>query len=119
MKRDESLFIKDIVEAMEAIEAFVGQMGPEELRADEKTLSAILWKLELIGEAAKHISEDLRRQWPEIPWKQMAGMRDRLIHAYFGIDYDLVWEAVKVHIPRVKPLLRNMLDSLQDRPEDG
>ena len=114
MKRDVRLFIRNIIDAMEAIQAFVGRMSRDELQQDEKTASAVLWKFELIGEAAKHIPEHLRRQWPQIPWKQMAGMRDRLIHAYFGIDYDLVWEAIQVHIPRLKPLLSEMLKKLQE-----
>jgi len=112
MKRDFKLFVADILDAMEAIEEFIKGKDLKDLLEDEKTLSAVLWKLTLIGEAAKHIPQDLRKRWPEIPWKEMAGMRDRIVHAYFGIDRQLLWETITVHIPRIKPALRTMLENL-------
>ena len=112
MKRDFKLFVADILDAMEAIKEFVKGKDLKGLLEDEKTLSAVLWKLTLIGEAAKHIPQDLRKRWPEIPWKEMAGMRDRIVHAYFGIDRQLLWETITVHIPRIKPALRAMLENL-------
>lgn len=70
-------------------------------------------KLEIIGEAAKRIPPHWRKIYPGIPWREMAGMRDRLVHGYFGVDYQLVWQVVKVHIPRTKPLVRAMLEELR------
>jgi len=113
MKRNYLLFLEDIIAAMDAIERFVEGMSLEDLRRDDKTASAVIRKFEIIGEAAKHVPLSLRRAYPDIPWKEMAGMRDRLIHGYFGIDYDLVWQAVRVHIPQIKPKLQSMLEELR------
>ncbi|MCX7856161.1 MAG: DUF86 domain-containing protein [Anaerolineae bacterium] len=115
MKRDYRLFLEDILAAMDAIERFVEGMSLEELYQDDKTASAVIRKLEIIGEATRHIPPHLRQAYPDIPWKEMAGMRDRLIHGYFGIDYELVWQAIRVHIPQTRPKLQAMLEELTSR----
>jgi uncharacterized protein with HEPN domain len=109
LKRDIGLFVKDIVSAMDAIENFVKGMTLEDIEKDDKTSSAVIQKFEIIGEAAKHIPDILRGKHPEIPWKRMSGMRDRLVHAYFGIDYKLVWDAIKTEIPNLKPKMQKIL----------
>ena len=109
MKRDYSLFLKDIIQAMEAIEKFVEGMDLEKFIGDDKTSSAVIRKFEILGEAAKNIPNWIREKYPHIPWRRIVGMRDRLIHAYFGIDYKLVWDAIKVEIPKLKPELEKIL----------
>ncbi|MGC8979243.1 HepT-like ribonuclease domain-containing protein [Caldisericum sp.] len=113
MKRDYILFLKDIINAMEAIERFVEGMDLEAFIEDDKTSSAVIRKFEIIGEATKNIPDGIREKHPHIPWKRMAGLRDRLIHGYFGIDYKLVWEAIKVEIPKIKPELQKILKELK------
>jgi len=82
--RDFGLYIKDIIKAMNAITEFVKGMGFDDFKHDDKTASAVIRKFEIIGEATKNIPEFIRGKYPDIPWKEMAGMRDKLIHFYFG-----------------------------------
>jgi uncharacterized protein with HEPN domain len=109
--RNYRYYLEDILQAMERAEEFVQGITFEHFLADDKTASAAIRKLEIIGEAAKQIPDDIRRKHPELPWGEMAGMRDRLIHAYFGVDYHLVWRTIKERIPQVKPLLKKVLES--------
>ena len=117
MKRNRKLYLKDIFTAMESIEKFVEGMSFEEFVQDDKTTSAVIQKFEVIGEATKQIPEEMRQKYPQIPWKEMAGMRDRLIHFYFGVDYKLVWETAKRRIPQVKSLIEEMLKKHEEHPD--
>lgn len=114
MKRDYKLYLKDILSAMESIQMFVKGMNYEEFIDDDKTTSAVIRKFEIIGEATKQVPDDIKQKYPEIPWKEMAGMRDRIIHFYFGVDYKLVWESIKKRIPEVKPLINKILEEHED-----
>lgn len=107
--RDYTIYLKDILEAMEAIEKFVEGMELEGFKDDDKTSSAVIRKFEIIGEATKNVAETIKSKYLEIPWKEMAGMRDKLIHFYFGIKYDLVWHTIKDVIPRIKPIVRQII----------
>ncbi|MCL0038464.1 DUF86 domain-containing protein [Thermodesulfovibrionales bacterium] len=108
--RNHKLYLKDIFEAMEAIEGFVEGMEFEDFKSDDKTSSAVIRKFEIIGEAAKNLSVTIKQKYPIVPWKEMAGMRDKLIHFYFGIKYELVWQTIKDVIPQVKPLIGKILN---------
>ncbi|MCL0068582.1 DUF86 domain-containing protein [Thermodesulfovibrionales bacterium] len=108
--RNHKLYLKDIFEAMEAIEGFVESMEFDDFKSDDKTSSAVIRKFEIIGEAAKNLSVTIKQKYPIVPWKEMAGMRDKLIHFYFGIKYELVWQTIKDVIPQVKPLIGKILN---------
>lgn len=112
--RDYRLFIKDIISAIESIEKFVEGMNFDEFTNDDKTSSAVIRKLEIIGEAAKNIPNFLKDKYKDIPWKNIAGMRDRLIHGYFGVDHKLVWEAIKIEIPKLKDVVKKISDEIKD-----
>lgn len=112
--RNQSLYLRDILAAMGAIEEFVKGMDFEEFSKDDKTSSAVMRKFEIIGEASKKLPEAIKKKYPEVPWKEMAGMRDKLIHFYFGIDYKLVWQTIEQRIPRIKPLLQKITPSHKD-----
>ncbi|MBF0337733.1 MAG: DUF86 domain-containing protein [Nitrospirae bacterium] len=110
--RDHVLYLKDIIESIGLIEQFVADMEIEDLKKDIKTSDAVIKRFENIGEATKNIPDDIKSRYPEIPWKEMAGMRDKLVHFYFGVKYELVWAAIKNSLPSIKPLLNKMLDEL-------
>lgn len=108
--RDYRLYLKDILEALESIEAFVQGMSQKDFESDDKTSSAVMRKFEIVGEATKQLPSEIRQKYPEVPWGDMAGMRDRLIHGYFGVDYEVVWRTIKERIPKVKPQIKRILE---------
>ena len=113
MKRDYSLYIKDILDCIERVEEFVGDMNFDEFLADDKTSSAVVRKLEIIGEATKNIPKSITQKYDEVPWKEMARMRDKIIHFYFGVDYEIVWNVIKERLPEIKPTILQILEDMK------
>jgi len=113
MKRDYSLYIKDILDCIERVEEFIGDMNYDEFLADDKTSSAVVRKLEIIGEATKNIPKSITQKYEEIPWKEMARMRDKIIHFYFGVDYKIVWNVIKERLPEIKPTILQILENMK------
>lgn len=111
--RDFSLCLKDIINAKVAIENFVKGMDFDEFKNNGLVSSVVIKKFEIIREAAKNISEEVREKYPAISWKRMAGMRDRLIHFYFGVKYELVWETIQKELPKLKSSIREILKEFQ------
>lgn len=116
--RDLRLYVKDILTAMVAMQEFIKEMDFETFLEDDKTTSAVIRKFEIIGEAAKNVPDTMRQKYPQVPWKQMAGMRDNLIHAYFGVDYTLVWDTVRNLIPPLQSIIVQILEDLEQETHD-
>ncbi|MEA1965314.1 MAG: DUF86 domain-containing protein [Candidatus Aerophobetes bacterium] len=113
MKRDYKLFIKDILECITKIENFIGEMNFDEFMKDEKTKSAVVREIEVMGEAAKSIPKSMREKYKDIPWSQIAKTRDKIIHFYFGVDYEIVWKVVKKRLPEIKLLIERIIKDLE------
>ncbi|MCW4025321.1 MAG: DUF86 domain-containing protein [Candidatus Bathyarchaeota archaeon] len=113
-RRDFRDYLQDILVAIDDVETFVGNMRYEEFVKDRKTLNAVVRSIEIIGEASKNIPEQIKTQYPELPWKQMAGMRDKLIHAYFGVDTETLWKAIKTNIPTLKEPIQQIQKQTKD-----
>jgi uncharacterized protein with HEPN domain len=91
------------------VEVFIDELTYDEFIKDRKTLNAVVRSIEIIGGASKNISETIKEQYSGLPWKQVAGMRDKLIHAYFGVDTETLWKAAKNNIPLLKTSIKEML----------
>jgi uncharacterized protein with HEPN domain len=103
-------YLHDVVDYAEKAERFMASIpSAEALARDEKTLLAVVRALEVIGEAAKHVAPAFRKAHPEIPWRGMAGVRDKVIHGYFGVDAAVVWRTVKEDLPRVREATKALL----------
>jgi uncharacterized protein with HEPN domain len=99
LDRDYSDYLDDILDAIQKAADFVGDMSFEQFSKDDKTVFAVIRALEIVGEASKNIPERVKTNNTEIPWREMAGIRDKLIHDYFGINLEVVWKTVKEDLP--------------------
>jgi uncharacterized protein with HEPN domain len=105
-------YIQDILNSIEEIENFSTGLSFNKFMRDKKTINAVIRSLEVIGEASKNIPKQIRNNHPDIPWAKMAGMRDKLIHEYFGIDLEIIWQTIKRDIPTLKPLIIKLKDKI-------
>ena len=103
-------YIRDMLENAEKALLFVEGMKFEEFAEDEKTIYAVIRAIEIIGEAVRKIPKDLQNTYPEIPWREIAGTRDKLIHEYFGVNLSVVWRTLREDLPSLVQQLKNMLD---------
>ncbi len=111
-ERADKELLSDIQEAIRRIVVYTAGMTYDTFLADTKTQDSVIRNLEIMGEATKNLAEGLKAKYLDIPWKSMSGSRDRLIHHYFGVNLDIVWQIVTVELPKValqlEKILRNM-----------
>ncbi|MGM0576194.1 MAG: HepT-like ribonuclease domain-containing protein [Myxococcota bacterium] len=105
---DDATYLLHIRDACERIESYTTG-GRDVFLTDRKTQDAVIRNIEIIGEATKNLSTRFRHAHPDVPWRRMAGMRDRVIHGYFGVDLELVWEVVERHLPPLKDRIDRLL----------
>jgi uncharacterized protein with HEPN domain len=109
MPRDSSVYLEDIVTAAERIAGYIAGYTRESFATDPKTVDAVVRNLEIVGEAVKQVPADLRAQAPDIEWAKVAGLRDILIHAYFTVDLEIVWDIVTNKLPSLEQRVRALL----------
>ena len=112
MKRTQRQYLTDILEAMTAAERFVEDKEMEDLEDDLQLRWAIERAFTIIGEAVKKIDSDLKVRYPQIPWRNIAGTRDRLVHGYWAVNLEIVWSTIHERFPLEKPQLQRVLDEL-------
>ena len=110
MKREVGDYLQDVIDAINKGMLFVENMKYEDFIKDDKTVFAVIRAIEVIGEAVKNIPDEMKDTYPEIPWREMTGMRNKVIHAYFGVDIKKVWKAIKEEIPPLKSTFEQMLE---------
>ena len=101
MKNHDTAYLKHILDAISRINEYIQNLDHDKFMINNLIQDGVIRQLEIIGEATKRLSKDFTQRYPEIPWKDIAGMRDKLIHGYFGVDLDAVWDTAKKDIPKL------------------
>ncbi len=109
-RRHWRLAIQDIIDAIHKIQRYVASTTFEDFCADEKTTDAVMYNITIIGEATRHIPAELRGRYKQIPWRDMRDIRNVVIHEYFGVDLEILWDAIHDDLPPLVPLLQEILE---------
>jgi uncharacterized protein with HEPN domain len=109
MTKDAIVYLRHILDAVKRIESYINGIACEEFLENEMVQAAIIREMEIIGEAAKRLPENFKTGHPDIPWRKMAGMRDKLVHDYMGVDIDAVWDTVDRDLPALKESIAEIL----------
>lgn len=109
MPRDYRVFMDDILEATGKVLEYTKGLSNTQFFADRKTIEAVVWNLQVIGEAVKNVPAEIRTQYPDLPWRDMAGLRDIIVHQYFGIKLDVIWKIIQNDLPGLEDRIRKIL----------
>ena len=108
-KRKPDVYLQDIVDSIQLIEEYLDGVDENEFYQNSEKQDAVLRRLEIIGEAVKHISDDIRDKYNEIPWRKIAGMRDIIIHEYFGVTLSMIWVVTQRDLPGLKSKIMDII----------
>jgi uncharacterized protein with HEPN domain len=111
MTKQLRVYFVDILEAIEEIEEFTGNLTFDEFTKNKMAIRAVTMDFAIIGEAAKQVPAEIKQKYPQIPWKQMTGIRDKIIHGYAYIKLAVLWDAISLDLPVLKPLIKEILES--------
>ncbi|WOF15436.1 DUF86 domain-containing protein [Methanoplanus sp. FWC-SCC4] len=113
-KRDITLFLEDITEAAGRISDYIDNYSKKEFENDQKTIDAVVRNIEIIGEAVSNIPEDFRDKYPHIPWKRIVGVRNIVIHKYFGVDTNTLWVIINEQLPGFKSEISEIINNIKN-----
>jgi|CZCB01.1.fsa_nt_gi uncharacterized protein with HEPN domain len=114
INRNYIMYLEDIIHCIEKIEQYTEKLSYEEFTKNSLVIDAVIRNLEVIGEATRNVPEEITQHYPDVPWKSMIGLRNILIHEYFGVDLEIVWEIIKYDLPNTKPLVSHVLEKLKE-----
>jgi uncharacterized protein with HEPN domain len=112
MSKDARILIGHVLDSINLIQGYARNLTKKDFQASHQAQDSIIRRLEIIGEAVRNLPDDLKDKHPEIPWRQIAGMRNVLIHEYFGVDLDLTWKTVERDLPTLKNQITKILNEL-------
>jgi uncharacterized protein with HEPN domain len=112
MPRDSRVYLEDVLDSIAKIRRYTRDLSFDEFQADERTVDAVVRNLEVVGEAVKNLGAEIRAQAPEVEWKKIAGLRDILIHEYFGVDSEVVWDIVVNKLDHLEDAVRTLAASI-------
>ena len=110
--KNHRLYLEDILEAVEKIQRYIKGLAYDTFVKNDMAVDAVIRNLEIIGEAAKNLPEDVKGRYPDIPWKRMIGLRNIAVHEYFGVDLSIIWEVITKNLPETKAKIVEVLKNL-------